>query len=86
MAAVRFSLYALDQLRERDISESEARLAVESPDQVVPGRRGRKVAHKRFREQDREHLLRVVFEESAGDVVVVTVYKTAKIRKYGRQE
>ena len=54
------------------------------PDQVID-EGGRKVAQLRWMTPEgREHLLRVVYEESGNDIVVVTVYDTSKVRKYWR--
>jgi hypothetical protein len=55
-----------------------------NPEQLLDSR-GRKIAQSRFvAESGREHLLRVIYEERDGDTVVVTVYNTARIRKYWR--
>jgi hypothetical protein len=86
MAEVKFPPYALVQMEERGLSEAAVREAVESPDQVVRGKRGRKIAQKRMQQANREHLLRVIYEEAANQVTVVTAYKTSKVDKYWRRE
>jgi hypothetical protein len=54
------------------------------PDEVVPGDHGRTVAHRRLAVGDREHLLRVVYEEIGDEIIVITAYTTSKIGEYWR--
>ena len=53
--------------------------AVNSPTQIVKGYGGRKVAHKMVSIDDKEYLLRVVYEEA---FTVVTAYITSKVDRY----
>jgi hypothetical protein len=53
-----------------------------NPEQVVDGHRGRLVAHKRIFMEDKERLLRVVYEETESQIIVVTAYLTSDIRRY----
>jgi hypothetical protein len=85
MRHVRFSPYALAQLAEREISGQDVRAALENPDQILSGKHGRKIAHKLLTIGSAELLLRVIYEERAEEVTVVTVYATSKIRKYWRE-
>jgi len=48
MSEIRFTSYALQQLRERDLREALVRDALRVPDQVLSGKRGRNIAHKRL--------------------------------------
>jgi hypothetical protein len=86
MARVRFASYALEQIRERGLARAAIQGAITNPDQVLPGKRTRLIAQKRMREDDREYLLRVVYEEGAGQITVVTAYKTSKVDKYWRKQ
>jgi hypothetical protein len=83
MAAIELTGYARFQMSERELPESLVLDALKDADEIVAGDKGRKVAHKRL-PQDRNHLLRVVFEEHGDRVVVVTAYVTSKVDKYWR--
>lgn len=56
--------------------------AVNSPTQIVKGYGGRKVAHKMVSIDDKEYLLRVVYEEDEEAFTVVTAYITSQIDRY----
>jgi len=55
-----------------------------SPGQVLSGKKGRKIAQKKVNRGGEKGLLRVIFEEKVNAKVVVTVYWTSKIEKYWR--
>lgn len=86
MKPVRWTLHALDDLAARDISREEAERTMAEPDRVAEGRRRPRVIYQR-RYHDalmgEEMLLRVVIEETELERVVVTLYKTSKLEKYG---
>jgi hypothetical protein len=84
MAQVKFAPYALKQMQERGLSGTIVREAVVTPDQVVQGKRGRKIAQKRIQDVGKEYLIRVIYEEAASEVTVVTAYRTSKVAKYWR--
>ena len=84
MREIQFSLYARDQIEERDLSLEQVMDAVTNPDQVVESG-ARRVAQKRMPEPG-GYLLRVIYEEEAERVTAVTAYKTSKIAKYWRTE
>jgi hypothetical protein len=84
MPEVRFTTHSFQQLGERNINQSLVLDAVMKPDQVLEGRRGRKIAHKRFSVDEQEYLLRVTYEETGESGLVVTVYQTSKMAKYWR--
>jgi hypothetical protein len=56
-----------------------------APEQVVPGHGGRWVAHKRIAIEEKERLLRVVYEETETTLIVVTAYLTSDLRRYWRE-
>ncbi|WP_099209478.1 DUF4258 domain-containing protein [Thermococcus henrietii] len=76
---IRFIPHALQRLEERGIPRELVEEAVKNSDEVRDGYCGRKVAQKRLNGR----LIRVIFEEEEGDVVVITAYVTSKVRKYG---
>ena len=79
---IRFSLHALDKFRilgnhavvlERSLIEQTVRM----PERVVAGHGGRWIAQGPL---DDERVLRVVYEETAHEVVVVTFYPGKRSR------
>jgi hypothetical protein len=83
---MRFAPYATEQLRERGLSLARVRDAIEHPDQLLEGKGDRRIAQKRVRDAGQEYLLRVIFEDADGDVLVITAYATSKVAKYWRKE
>jgi hypothetical protein len=58
------------------IPEDDVHHALSQPDETVPGHSGRNVAHKALD----GYVLRVVYEEVEGLLVVVTVYRARRSR------
>lgn len=77
-----FSSHARHRMTERRISEKLVKRVMRDPDQVIQGPNQRKVAQKHVRWHNRDMLCRVVFEEEADRVLVVTLYITSKYTKY----
>lgn len=80
---IRFTNHALDEIREErergfDVSEELAMEILLSPSQLVSARGRRMFAQAPI---DERHLLRVLFEEEEGGLVIITVYVGAK-RQY----
>ena len=65
-----YTEYAEDTLLERDFRKEMIEDAILHPDEVVPGKKGRKIAHKKVGAR----LLRVVFEEEEKAYIVITAY------------
>jgi hypothetical protein len=82
--SIRWSRHALRALAEREIDRAEADKALENPEFVVPGQSARQVFMHRYHDGvlQAEMLLRVIVEETADEIVVITVYKTSQIDKY----
>ena len=79
---VRFTAYAKAKcvfLREHGFSleERDVKRTVLEPDRVIRTRLGRWIAQRKF---DERHLLRVIYEESAQERVVITVYPARRSR------
>ena len=80
---VRFTAHALDKIKEErergfDVSEEVAIEIVRRPYQMVQARGGRIFAQSPI---DERHLLRVLFEEEGGNLVIITIYIGAR-RQY----
>lgn len=77
--------HAIERLK-RDkvykIDESTLTQAVRKADEIMEGREGRLVAHKIL---DKEHILRVVYEEYEDEIQIITFYR-AKKKRYFRGE
>lgn len=84
MKPIRWTVHALDNLADREIDRSEAEHAVTHPELVRSGQPGRQVFMRRYfdRPLGREMLLRVIIEETAPELVVVTAYKTSQVDRY----
>jgi len=81
---VEFTTYAESQIQERDIKREDVLNTVRFPGQILPAKKGRKVAQKIIERNGQKGLLRVIFEEKVNAKVVITVYWTSKIKKYWR--
>ncbi len=86
MKEVRWSPHALRNLAAREIDQPEAEGTLAAPEAVAPGQPGRNVFMRRYFDMllGQEMLLRIVVEETAQEIVVVTLYKTSQIEKYLR--
>ena len=54
--------------------------------QIVRGYGGRKVAHRKYIIDDKEYLLRVIYEEKEEIYEVVTTYLTSKVKHYWKEK
>lgn len=72
-------------MAKRRILESWVKETLAGPEQVVEGYGGRRVAHKRMTTEGKERLLRVVYEETEDQLVVVTAYLTSDIARYWKE-
>ena len=69
----------------RGISEEWIRETINSPNQIVSGYGGRKIAHRKYMIENKEYLLRVVCEEEKDIIVVVTAYLTSQKDRYWKE-
>ena len=58
---------------------------INTPDQIIDGYGGRKVAHKKYLLNDKEYLLRVIYNDESEMKVVVTAYLTSQIDRYWKE-
>ena len=84
MKAIRWTQHAVQELARREVSREEAEQTQAAPDRFVPGKPPRVIYQRRYQDAllGEEMLLRLVVEETEMELVVVTLYKTSKIRKY----
>ena len=84
MKPIRWTLHALQNLVDREIERLEADRTLAQPEFIVPGQPPRSVYMRRYFDSSlqQEMLLRVIIEETIGEIVVVSVYKTSQIDRY----
>ncbi|MBI2042776.1 DUF4258 domain-containing protein [Candidatus Pacearchaeota archaeon] len=73
--------YAEDTIKDRKFSKEIIEDALKNPDEIIKGKRNRKIAHKIIENK----LLRVVFEEDAKTYIVITAYY-AEPKRYMKNE
>jgi Domain of unknown function (DUF4258) len=84
MKPIAYTAHAEENLVARSIRREDVEQAVREADQLEESPPSRKVASKRYMDHllGQEMLLRVITEEQAGCILVITLYKTSKIGKY----
>ena len=84
MKPIRWTPHARKKMASREVSRHEVEQTIAHPDSVAPGRPPRRIFMRRYVDDAlrTEMLLRVIVEETATELVVVTLYKTSKFRKY----
>ncbi len=75
------SLHAREQMLNRGIDEVLVLQVLENPFQIVE-EDGLEVYQSIFKETGQDYLLRVFVNSAKNPLLVVTVYKTSKIKKY----
>ena len=83
---IEYSRHAEEQLRERNIKKTMVKETLLKPQQLIPGKRDRKIAHRIYNIGGQDFLHRVVFVEHKDFIEVITTYVTTKIEKYWRLE
>lgn len=79
-------------MRARDIPREIVLNTIENPQQRMDVGRGRQIYQSQYFDpiEQQDMLMRVIVEPSDEDLIVISVYKTSKIRKYwledGRHE
>jgi hypothetical protein len=74
-----FSKHALEQMESRGIDREEVEQILNHPEQTKT-EEGLKVFQSLTK--DKEHLIRIFVNEGKNPNLIVTVYKTSKIKKY----
>ncbi len=88
MKRIRFTAHAEENLTAREIPREEAELTVRNPIYREPGRLPRETVSRLYFDSGigEQMLLRVIIEETAAEITVVTLYKTSKLKKYLPEE
>jgi len=77
---------AKKKMGRRSVSDEGVDETLNSPEQVVEGYGGRKVAHRRYKVRGKDRLLRVVFEETPEKYIVITAYLTSAVKRYRKED
>ena len=84
MKPVRWTQHALNNLAEREIDRAEAEMTLAEPELIMPGQPRRRIFMRRYFDAilQQEMLLRLVVEDTATELLVITIYKTSQMEKY----
>ena len=84
MKSIRWTLHALQNLTDREIDQEEVNQALDQPTVITPGQIPRSIYMRPYFDKvlQQKMLLRVIVEETIGERVVVSVYKTSQITRY----
>jgi hypothetical protein len=84
MKPIRWTGHARKESARREVAVAEVEKTIEQPDSIVSGQSPRWIFMRRYFDEvlQTEMLLRVVVEETSGEMVIVTLYKTSKFKKY----
>ena len=80
------SQHVEEELRRRRIPREALEQVLESPQQVIEEREGRKAYQSQVAfEEGKLYLLRAIVLDAVDPALVVTAYRTSRIRKYWRE-
>lgn len=77
----KFSQHAIDQICERKISKDTVKKILLSPIKVVQDNE-LSIYHGIINEENKQYLIRIFVNHSVQPAVIITVYRTSKIKKY----
>lgn len=75
---IRFTKHALERISARNIDKSEILSAINQPDNIKQDEFGIFIAQKKIHDL----LLRIFYFEEEETKIIITAYKTSKIKKY----
>lgn len=82
---IRLTDHAKKQLAYRDVSQNQVIAIALSPEQIIEEPDVPPIAQSRVIEDGKTYLIRVAFRDEADVRVVITVYKTSKVKKYWQE-
>lgn len=79
--------HAKQRIKERKITFELIKQAIENPDQIIKEDK-LKIIHKIYndKKKDKQYLLRIFIKEEPKRIIIRSVYRTSKIKKYWREE
>ena len=78
--------HATNKIKRRDLSPALIEQTLQNPNQRIEADKGRKIAQSKIERAGTEYLLRIIYEETPGKLLVITAYLTNKIEKYWSAE
>lgn len=81
---IQFSDHAEIQMNERNIDKLMVLETLKNPLQIFSSKNNRRIAQKIFKIEDKDFLLRVIYEDFDNIIKVITAYLTTKIKKFVR--
>lgn len=87
MKPFRWTPHAENEVKSREIDRTEVETTLRQPDFVAPGQPPRTVYSRRYFDSllQSDMLLRVIVEETATEVTIITLYKTSNFKKYEKE-
>jgi hypothetical protein len=82
---IEFSNHSIKQMKLRNINSKIVALIINNPDSIIPQDSNVKIYSKLIVEDSKNYLYRMFVNESKIPPILITVYKTSKIEKYGYQ-
>ena len=76
----RISKHAASQMKMRSIKNQSVSLGINHPDKVIKGKE-QTIFHKIIKSENKNYLLRIFVNHLKKPALVITVYKTSKIKK-----
>ncbi len=88
MANFRISKHAREQMEERGISEDMVNEIMENPDQTIAEDEDKLIYQsiREFNSEQKSYLVRIFINILKIPWLIITVYKTSKIKKYWKDE
>lgn len=82
MKPVEFIHIAERKLQRRAIEKEWVIRTIEKPMQTLNGYSGRKIAQSKYVVDNKEYLLRVIYEETGHEYMVISAYMTSQVDRY----
>ena len=73
---VKITKHARERMEKYELKEEQVTNCLKKPDLIIKGNEGRKIAQKRLN----GYVLRVIYEETGNNFVVITTYKAKRER------
>jgi hypothetical protein len=80
---IEFSRHSINQMKLRSIHSKIVELIIQNPDSIQAQDNKTKIYSKLMVEETKIYLYRVFVNETKTPPMIITVYKTSKIEKYG---
>lgn len=88
MKTIKYFPKAHEKISARGLSLEDIIQTCLYPEQTSSGKKGRRIAQRKFLNamNNKQYIVRVIFEEGVDEIKIVTAYKTSKIKKYWKEQ